>query len=157
MSDKTLDDVISMLEAERIGMLVTHDDERLVARPMGLQHVDENDHSLWFFIESSSDKADQVQDDAQVNVSFAGDNYVSVSGTASVVRDPAKNEELWNPFAKSWLQCEPTDPKVALLKVVPDTLAYWETPSSPRYLLGVAKSLVGGDRPQGGDSGVVQA
>lgn len=157
MSDKTLDEVLEMLEAERVAMLTTHDGDLLVSRPMGLQQVDDADHSLWFFVEVGSDKALQVADDAQVNLAFAGDNYLSVSGTARLVRDQARIEELWNPFAKSMLNCESTDPKVGLLRVDPSTIAYWDTPSSPRFLMGVAKSLLGGDRPKGGDSGVVQA
>ncbi|GAA1394302.1 pyridoxamine 5'-phosphate oxidase family protein [Luteococcus peritonei] len=157
MSDKTIDDVLDMLQAERVAMLTTHDEDELVSRPMGLQHVDRSDNSLWFFVNAGSDKALQVTEEAHVNLAFAGDDYLSVSGTATVVRDQARIEELWNSFAEAMLDREPTDPAVALLRVAPTTIAYWETPSSPRFLLGVAKSMLGGSRPQGGDHGVVEA
>lgn len=152
----TLAEVLDKVEGQRIAMFTSLDDDQLVARPMGLLQVDD-DNTLWMVTTIDSDKAEQVRADQRVNLSFAADDYLSVSGTAEVVRDGAKAEELWNPHVDAWLQCDPTDPRVALIRVSPATIAYWETPSTPRYLLGVARGALGGSRPAEGNHGVVEA
>ena len=68
-----------------------------------------------------------------VNVSYAEPDqqkYVSVSGTAQLVRDRSKIEELWNPLFKAWFPQGLEDPDLALLKVNVDKAEYWDSPSS---------------------------
>ena len=154
-AEKSLDDVMDMLKKQHIAMLTTFDGDKLVSRPMGAQEPDE-DGTLWFFTETGSDKAVQIEADSRVNVTYADGDYLSVEGTAEVVHDPAKQRELWNPYAESWLQCEPEDPKVTLIKVTGHTIGYWDTPTTAGSMISMAKSLITHTQPDGGDSGVVE-
>ena len=84
----------------RFAMFTTrHGDGHLHSRPMTTQNsrLDE-DANLWFFMSRTSVSVAHIKIDGHVNVSYAdpGDeSYVSVSGTAAVVDNPAKNQQLW--------------------------------------------------------------
>jgi hypothetical protein len=55
---------------------------------------------LWFFTSADGPKVAESRWHRQVNVSFADpehQDYVSISGTASLVRDRQKMEKLWSP------------------------------------------------------------
>lgn len=140
----------------RIGMLTTVDqDGSLRSRPMAVQQVD-GDESLWFFTRADSPKVDEVQqEDEHVNASFAEpkkNDYVSVSGTATLVHDKAKVKELWSEHLKTWFPKGVDDPQIALLKVKPDKAEYWDAPSSTVvYLYGYAKAKLTGKSPKPGE------
>ena len=51
-------------------------------------------------------------------------NYMSVTGTATVLQDPAKAAELWDAAVRSWFPDGPADPEVAVIKVEVATDAY---------------------------------
>ena len=155
-SNKSLDDVVKMLAKQHVAMLTTLDGDKLVSRPMGAQEPDE-DGTLWFFTESGSEKALQIKADGRVNVTYADGDFLSVEGTAEVVHDLAKQRELWNPFAESWMQCEPEDPKVALIKVKAHTIGYWDTPTAAGSMISMVKGLITDTRPDGGGAGIVDA
>ena len=142
---KVLNDKIKDI---RIAMLTTQEaDGKLISRPMGTQQI-EFDGDLWFFTQESSPKVDQVQEHRQVNVAYAkpDDNrFVSVSGTAVIVHDKQKMQELWNPILKAWFPKGLEDPELALLKVNVTGAEYWDTPSSKVVqLVGFAKAIVTG-------------
>src|SRR4026207_2281858 len=80
-------------------MLTTIDEEGDPhSRPMSSNGDIDPDGDLWFFTSASSHKVDEIESSPKVNVSFADpDNqrYVSVTGTAELVRDREKIAELW--------------------------------------------------------------
>jgi general stress protein 26 len=103
-------------------------DGSLRSRPMQAQDTDENG-DLWFFTSAESGKVAETKADPRVNLGFAsGDRqrYVSVSGRATLVRDPAKAKELWKPILKAWFPGGLEDPNLALLKVTIDEAEYWD-------------------------------
>lgn len=156
MTDQlTRDEVLDLLRSQRVAMVTTLEDDKLVSRPMAPMHVDD-DGTLWFFTQVDTDKADQVAANPSANVTFAHSDYLSVAGEASIVRDEAQQQALWNKVVETWLQCEPTDAKVRLLKVVPESIAYWTTPNTVASLFGMAKGALTGEQPDLGESGVVQ-
>src|SRR5687767_15882728 len=88
-----------LIKGARVAMLTTvAPDGALRSRPMAtLKAPFEGD--LWFFTRASVAKADEIRDNDRVNVSFADgddDRYLSISGTASLVRDQARMEQLWS-------------------------------------------------------------
>src|SRR5512139_2632907 len=92
-----------MLEGIDFCMLTTIDGGQLRSRPMSTQQF-EFDGDLWFFTRDNTHKADEVAKDPRVNVAYSkpDDNrYVSVSGTAEIVKDRAKMEELWSPILRA--------------------------------------------------------
>lgn len=138
----------------RIAMMTTAEsDGTLRSRPMATQEV-EFDGDLWFFTQAGAPKVDDVESHRQVNISYAepDDNrYISVSGTAELVRDQNKLKELWKPFLKIWFPKGLEDPELALLKVNVTSAEYWDAPSSKMVLLAnMAKSLVTGQQDLGG-------
>lgn len=155
-NEKSLDDVMDMLGKQHIAMLATIDDGKMVSRPMGVMKPDE-EGLIWLFTTIDSDKATQITADNRVNLTYADGDYLSVQGTAEVLQDPAKQRELWNKPTEAWLQSEPEDPKVALIKVTPDTIGYWDTPSAVGSTLSMVKGLITDEQPDGGDAGVVDA
>ena len=82
-----------LIEQIQFAMLTTvEDDGTLRSRPMATQQT-EFDGDLWFFTNASAPKVDEVQQNQKVNVSYAepkDQKYVSVSGTAELVRDRQK-------------------------------------------------------------------
>ena len=132
----------------RFAMLTTIDkDGSLKSRPMATQEA-KFDGDLLFFTPGASPKVDEVERDERVNVSYASpdDNrYVSVSGTAVLVRDRAKIKELWNPALKAWFPKGLDDPDLALLRVRVEKAEYWEYPSNKMVqLAGFVKAIATG-------------
>jgi len=65
----------------------------------------------------------------RVNAAYCGSSsWVSVSGTAEIIRDQLKARELWNPFVEAWLPEGPQDPNIVLIRVQADTAEYWDSP-----------------------------
>jgi general stress protein 26 len=111
-----------------------HPNGHLHSRPMTTQNkdIDENDR-LWFFMSRSSDPVADLGQEAEVNVSYAApddDRYVSVSGVARVVTDPAKTQALWTKMAEAWFPAGPNDPDLALVEVQITHAHYWDVKES---------------------------
>lgn len=141
-----------LVSAERTCMFTTVEAEgKILSRPMTVQRRD--GATVWFMAFSDSPKVDQLAQDSHVNLVFAdGDTWVSASGTGVTVNDDAKKTELWNKFTEAWFQCEPTDPKVALIRVDLSGGEYWESPNKPMQIIGLAKTLIAGERPDDGEN-----
>ena len=138
-------------------MLTTVDESGdLHSRPMSSNGDIDEDGDIWFFTNASSHKVSEIEKLPKVNVSFADpDNqrYVSVSGTAQLVRDRAKIDELWRPQFKMWFPEGKDDPEVALLRVTLEKAEYWDSPSSTiGYALSFVSSLVTGKEPDLGEN-----
>jgi PPOX class probable F420-dependent enzyme len=125
------DKVRQLVRSTKLAMLTSVDpDGRLVSKPMATQDVD-FDGTVWFISERDSHKARNIERDPRVNVAYSSnDSWVSLSGTAEVVDDHAKLQELWNSFTGAWLEGGPENPNNVLIKVTGDTAEYWDSPGS---------------------------
>jgi general stress protein 26 len=146
----------SLIKGISIAMLTTRQpDETLRSRPMQTQEL-EFDGDLWFFTHESDPKVDEARQNEQVNLSYgdpAHNRYVSVSGEATVVRDAAKNKELWNPAYKAFFPKGLDDPDLALLKVRVTQAEYWDAPSNTFVLLaGFVKATATGQEFHPGEN-----
>jgi general stress protein 26 len=120
-------------------------DGSLHSRPMATLDRD-FDGTLWFFTSAGGRTADEVEEHRQVNVSYAmpeKQHYVSVSGTASLVRDREKITELWNPLFKAWFPRGQEDPDLALLRVDVEQAEYWDAAASSLVPLVQRSGLTG--------------
>jgi general stress protein 26 len=138
-------------------MLTTVDEGGdLHSRPMSSNGDIDADGDIWFFTNASSHKVSEIAKLPKVNVSFADpDNqrYVSVSGTAQLVRDRSKIDELWRPEFKIWFPEGKDDPEIALLRIALEKAEYWDSPSSTiGYALSFVSSLVTGKQPDLGEN-----
>jgi len=144
-----------LIESIDFAMLTTIDKGVLRSRPMSTQQFD-FDGDLWFLTSDKTHKVEEIEKDNRVNVSYAKpeDNaYVSVSGTAELVKDKEKIEELWNPVLKAWFPKGLDDPTLALLKISVEEAEYWDSPSSTLVqIAGFVKALVTGKSADGGEN-----
>lgn len=158
MSTKTYTDeqkgnvekLIKMIKEMDFGMLTTTDsDGSLRSRPMSANGKVEDSGDIWFFTYGESNKVLETQDNPQVNVSFSdikNQKYVSLSGTAQLVRDSAKIKALWQSELKAWFPQGVDTPDIALLRINAEKAEYWDTPSSLiAHTLAFVKSVTGAD------------
>lgn len=117
-------------------MLTTVDDDgSLHSRPMSIFSDIDADGKLWFFTFADSHKVLEIQRCQQVNVSFSSPDqqrYISISGTAELVKDRNKLQEKWKPELQTWFPQGIDEPNIALLKVNINKADYWESLSSFR-------------------------
>jgi general stress protein 26 len=149
--------LFKLLKEIKYSMLTTVDaDGSLRSRPMANCHREEFDGELWFFTRASSHKVSEVERSQQVNLSYAEpgkNNYVSISGTAELVRDKAKCAELWSPVNKAWFPQGLEDPDLALLKVTVEKAEYWDNPASTVVqVAGMAKAMLTGEPEKMGEN-----
>jgi general stress protein 26 len=129
-------------------------DGALRSRPMATREFGD-DGILWFFTADDSGKVHDLEAEHAVNVSYAEpkkQRYVSVSGSASVIRDRQKVKELWLPMFKNYFPQGLDDPHLALLQVKIESAEYWDADSGNMVqLLNPAKSGRTAGDPNGGE------
>lgn len=130
-----------------------HSNGHMHSRPMTTQnkHLDEDD-SLWFFMSRSGEPVADLSAQPDVNVVYSSpsdDSYVSVSGTASVVDNPAKTQQLWSKANDVWFPGGVSDPDLALVQVRISHASYWDVKANKLVQLFVmAKAAVTGRPPK---------
>ena len=154
--------VAELIKDINVAMLTTEAEDGLLhSRPMATQKT-EFDGTLWFFTGLSTGKISELDWNPEVNVSYAEPShsrYVSVSGTAEIVNDRAKMEELWSDIYKAWFPQGLDDPDVCLMKVEVTFAEYWDVPSGKMVqVFGFLKALATGERLklEGESHGVVE-
>lgn len=138
-----------LVEDIKVACLVTIDsNDALHARPMATQALD-SDAELWFFTNDYSAKVDNVRLHPQVCVSYAApdkNRYVSISGTAELVRDADKIRELWTPMLKAWFPQGVEDPDLALIRIDIVSAQYWDATSNKLVqLFSLVKAIAKGE------------
>ncbi len=142
-----------MIEDIDICMFTTAEpDGTLRSRPMSTQQS-ESDGDLWYYTLEDTPKVDELESDQRVNLSFASpkkNRYVSVSGTARIVRDRQKIKELWQPILEVWFPKGQDDPNLALIKVSVEQAEYWDDTSNKMVqLMKMVKAAVMGASYEG--------
>jgi general stress protein 26 len=155
-SRESIEKLASLIKDIGFAMLTTVcPDGTLRSRPMATQR-DEFDGVLWFFTSANEPKVREIQNDDHVNVAYADpdkNNYVSVSGRATLVRDKVIAKELWNPFYKAWFPKGLDDPQLALIRVAVEQAEYWDSPNSKLVqLAGFLKAVATGKQAKGGEN-----
>jgi len=143
----------------KTAMLVTaEEDGSLHSRPMQTLQIEGTD--LLFLTGYGSNKTQEIKNDSHVNVSFANESdkvYVSVSGKATISKDPKKIDELWNPVFKAWFPEGKDDPNVAILRVAVNSAEYWDSSGSAVvHAIGFVKATLTGEQYKPGDHDKIQ-
>jgi general stress protein 26 len=154
--------VAELIKDINIAMMTTEAEDGLLhSRPMATQKT-EFDGSLWFFTGLSTGKISEIDWNPEVNLSYSdggANKYVSVSGTAELVDDRAKKEELWSDIYKAWFPQGLDDPDLCLLRVDVSFAEYWDVPSGKMVqVFGFLKAIATGERlkMEGESHGVVE-
>ena len=146
--------VWQMIKSIQVAMLTSEDGGALRSRPM-VAAQKEFDGVLWFFTRAGGHMVSDVAHENRVNVSYADShkhNYVSLSGTASVVTDAGVVKAHWSEAMRTWFPKGSNDPDIAMLRVDVSRAEYWDAPSSTMvYLYGYVKAVVTGRSPAPGD------
>lgn len=162
-TDESRQRLWKMIKGIKFAMFTTRhgSNGHLHARPMTTQNKDlEAEASLWFFMSKTGDPVDDLKADPSVALVYAdpsADTYVSVSGTAAVIEDLAKKQQLWNKMTEAWFPRGPTDPDLALVEVQIVHANYWDVKESKIVqLLSMAKAVATGKPPSLGEHGEVR-
>ncbi|WP_232429377.1 pyridoxamine 5'-phosphate oxidase family protein [Noviherbaspirillum autotrophicum] len=156
-ANEGMEKVAELVEEIKFAMMTTREsDETLHSRPMTTLQLD-SDGYLWFFTGLDSYKVDDVNEQASVNLAYARpdkQDYLSIAGSAELVRDRKKMEELWTPWLQPWFRDGLDDPNLALLKVRIEQAYYWDAPGSAvKRLYGLAKGILTGKTDALGEHG----
>ena len=98
-------------------------------RPMSVQQVDEAGN-LWFLSANDSHKNAEIAADRSVKLFFQGSahsDFMYITGKAVIVTDRNKIEELWEPIMKTWFTEGKDDPRISVIKFIPEEGYYWDT------------------------------
>lgn len=120
-----------LVEDIRVCMFITATNSDEHTRPMSTAEVEE-DGTLWFFTDVRSVKVDEVSRERDVHLTYAHpgkESYLDVWGKGNVVRDRQQIKDKWSPVVKAWFPDGEDDPNLALLKIVPTEVYYWEAKS----------------------------
>ncbi len=140
-----------LVKGVRIAMLTTPDATgALASRPLTVQRVDA-EGTVWFLVDAQADwVADRID---TANVAFVDDDtWVSVTGTATLVQDPAVIDDLGDPVSDAWFD-EDTPP--GALRIDVGHADYWSAPGKLAQLFQLGKAALTQDAPDMGDRGTV--
>ncbi len=149
-----INDIWAEMADRHTCMLVDHDAGRLRARPMAPVARQEDD-AIWFVTDVHGAKDDEIRANPQVCVVFSEPNqhfFLSVSGTADVVRDTAKLKQIWNPAMEAYFPGGPDDPNAILLRVRPEQAEAWQGDSTLVSGFKMAAAILGDRRPDLGEN-----
>jgi general stress protein 26 len=147
------DRVWELMKKIGFAMLVTHDGDKLRARPMSA-YLARDENAVYFLTDARHHKDEEIARSPQINLSFAdagSQKYVSLTGTAVVSNDRGKIRELFSTPAKAWWDSA-DDPNIRLLKVTPDDAEFWDSPGTVVSYVKMAAAAVTGTRPDLGDN-----
>lgn len=142
-----------------IAFMVTVSGGALEARPIGIvgDHAAFNG-TLWFITDKRSHKVAAIESGAQTALLFQNDksgNYLHLSGSAAVVDDRAKLEELYSTLQRTWFPKGLDDPDITLLRFDASEGHYWDSHDSlARLAFAFATSIVTGEAGKSGNAGI---
>lgn len=121
----------------RIAMLTTLSaDGSMRSRPMMALRMDD-EQTIWFL-------ASEIMNGGYVNLAFScpeKSEYVSISGTAHVEKDPTQARKLWHPLHRAWFPKGPEDPNLVVLSVKAEEGEYWDAPTGKMVQFSAPKGL----------------
>ena len=83
---------------------------------------------IWFIGDRKSETIKDLEKNPQVNLSYTSSDqkdFVSINGTAKLVNDKAKLDELWSPIYAAFYEKGKEDPNVQVLCIECNGAQYW--------------------------------
>jgi general stress protein 26 len=138
-----------LLSGVRMVMVTTADGSgALASRPLTVQRVD-GDGTLWFLVDAHARWVTETVDPVNVAASES-DTWLSISGTAELLRSEAVLDDLGDPVSDTWFQ---EGAEKAALRVEVDRADYWSAPNRLAQLLEIGKGIVTRTQPDLGERG----
>ena len=124
-----MDTIQTMVKSVKYTMLVTRNaEDHLHSCPMNTTETSIGAREIWFIGHKPSETVDNISKNSEVNLAYVsqdGEKYLSISGTAELVENKEKLDELWSITYNAYFEQGKDDPKVQLIKVVPHGAEYW--------------------------------
>ena len=124
-----MDTIQAMVKDIKYTMMTTRNDENhLHSCPMNTTETSIGAKEIWFIGHKPSETVDNIEQNPEVNLAYVtqeSDKYLSISGTAELVEDEEKLNELWSVMYNAYFEQGKEDPSVQLIKVVPHGAEYW--------------------------------
>lgn len=121
------------------------------ARPMTAQFDDEGQDGdiyhgpIWFFTSTDNHLYQEITNGSRAMAHFTSkghDLWATIHGSLSQSHDRAVIDRLWNRFVASWYEGGKDDPKLALIRLDPESAEIWIDASS---MIAGLKMLLGMD------------
>jgi general stress protein 26 len=128
MAEKTLKDFAAKMAKLDIALLTTHTSRgQLSTRPMSNNGDVAYDGNSYYFAYEASRTVRDISENPHVSLGFSGPDwlYVSVVGTATLIRQRATLEKHWLPELKRWFKDGIDTPGIVLIRVQARRLKYW--------------------------------
>jgi len=149
-----LDRVWEVIDKAGICMMVTRFAGGLRARPLEAR-PDRDTETIWFLTDVRGLKDDEVEANPESCLTFVYPKekvYLSITGKASVSRDPERAKVLWNEEQLVWWPGGPEDPNLLVMKVEPERAEMWDGPASSAVAaFEFAKARLTGAKPNLGE------
>jgi general stress protein 26 len=135
MPSKTLADLSKEMQDLDFAILFTKaSNGTLAGRPMSNNGDTEYDGDSFFFTDGSTDMVDEIRQDANVSLSFAGAKsllgkpgiFIVVRGKAELIQDKAAFESHWVKDLDRWFPQGVDTPGLTLIKVHASHVHYWD-------------------------------
>ncbi len=146
-----------LLDGYRTAILTTWgQDGHYHSRPMAVQDQREAGADLWFATSRESEKAHEIEREAQVSLAFhSGEHdatYLSISGRAELVEDRLLIHRMWRPSWKAWFPDGPDQEDLVLVRVEVEH-AEWVKPEGgkAKVLYTMARNALTGSRDEPGE------
>ncbi|WP_201545474.1 pyridoxamine 5'-phosphate oxidase family protein [Psychrobacter immobilis] len=124
-----MDTIQAMVKDIKYTMMTTRNGENhLHSCPMNTTETSIGAKEIWFIGHKPSETVDNIKQNPEVNLAYVtqeSDKYLSISGTAELVEDEEKLNELWSVMYNAYFELGKDDPKVQLIKVVSHGAEYW--------------------------------
>lgn len=147
--------VWEVIEKVGVAMLTTRRGDRLRARPMEAR-PDPDGGIIWFLTDVRGAKDDEIKVASEIGLTFIDSDsraYLSLTGQASVLRDPSQAKAIWKKTDDVWWPDGPLDPNVCLLRVELATAELWDGPSNAAAAaFEFAKARLTGQKPDLGEN-----
>lgn len=158
----TQDDVAELgerIEGIRVAMVTLPDAVGdLHGRPLTVQDVD-FDGTLWFLVSRSAEWTRAAGSSVAANAAFSDaedGRWVSVSGSARLVEDRNRIQEMWSPLYGAWFDGA-DDPDAVLLRFDAHSADYWDAAANRIVRLArlVKAAVTGGESGDSGERGTL--
>ncbi|MBH8556760.1 pyridoxamine 5'-phosphate oxidase family protein [Hymenobacter negativus] len=128
MAETTLKAVAAKMAKLDITLLTTHTSRgHLSTRPMSNNGDVEYDGNSYYFTYEGSRTVSDITENPHVSLGFSGPDwlYVSVVGTATLIRQKATLEKHWLPELKRWFKDGIDTPGIVLIRVQAKRIKFW--------------------------------
>ena len=159
--DAALEKIRELLQAFPIAFMVTVNDGHLTARPIGIVGGDQEfTGTLWFITDKRSRKVAAIDSGAMTTLLFQNDkegSYLHLTGSAAVVDDRKRLEQLYTTLQRTWFPKGLDDPDITLVRFDAEEANYWDSHDSyVRLAAAFAKSLITGAPGKSGNAGIAK-